>query len=202
MRDAAEGVLGLTIQYYVLIDMQGFSQLIDALGGIDITVAERVPLGSNHYDDGSPAPAIGYIEAGPQRMNGETALWYARSRYATTDYVRMARQREVQEAIIAQANPANVLTNFSGDREGRRTGGVDRHPAGHAEPLRRPGRPSPASFRWSRSTSCRPRSTSSTPTSTRSGPAWQEAVAPPRSGVRRLIGGQSTAKLAGSTRER
>ncbi len=113
MRDAAEGVTGLTIQYYVLIDMQGFSQLIDALGGIDITVAERVPLGSNHYDDGSPAPAIGYIEAGPQHMNGETALWYARSRYATTDYDRMARQREVQEAIIAQANPANVLTNFS-----------------------------------------------------------------------------------------
>jgi LCP family protein required for cell wall assembly len=113
MRDAAEGVTGLTIQYYVLIDMQGFSQLIDALGGIDITVAERVPLGSNQYDDGSQAPAIGYIEAGPQHMNGETALWYARSRYATTDYARMARQREVQEAIIAQANPANVLANFS-----------------------------------------------------------------------------------------
>ena len=112
MRDAAEGVLGLTIQYYVLIDMQGFSQLIDALGGIDVTVAERVPLGSNQYDDGSHAPAIGYIEAGPQHMNGETALWYARSRYGTTDYARMSRQREVQEAIIAQANPANVLTNF------------------------------------------------------------------------------------------
>jgi LCP family protein required for cell wall assembly len=113
MRDAAEGVTGLTIQYYVLIDMQGFSELIDALGGIDITVAERVPLGSNQYDDGSHAPAIGYIEAGPQHMDGATALWYARSRYATTDYSRMARQREVQEAIIAQANPANVLTNFS-----------------------------------------------------------------------------------------
>jgi LCP family protein required for cell wall assembly len=113
MRDAAEGVTGLTIQYYVLIDMQGFSELIDALGGIDITVSERVPLGSNQYDDGSHAPAIGYIEAGPQHMDGATALWYARSRYATTDYSRMARQREVQEAIIAQANPANVLTNFS-----------------------------------------------------------------------------------------
>jgi LCP family protein required for cell wall assembly len=112
MRDAVQAVLGLEIQYYVLIDMQGFSQLIDALGGVDIEVAERVPLGSNQYDDGSPAPAIGYIEAGPQRMSGETALWYARSRYGTTDYERMARQRQVQQAIIAQANPANVLANF------------------------------------------------------------------------------------------
>lgn len=113
MRDAVEGVLGIPLQYYVLIDMQGFAQLIDALGGVEITVDERLPIGSNNYDDGRKAPPAGYIEAGTQRMDGQTALWYARSRYATTDYARMARQRQVQEAILAQANPANVLANFS-----------------------------------------------------------------------------------------
>lgn len=114
MRDAAEGVLGIEIPYYVLIDMQGFADLIDALGGIDIDVAERLPIGSNTYDDGSPAPPIGYIEAGPQHMDGQTALWYARSRYGTNDYARMERQREVQEAVLRQFEPSNVLLRFQG----------------------------------------------------------------------------------------
>jgi polyisoprenyl-teichoic acid--peptidoglycan teichoic acid transferase len=113
-RDAVEGSLGIELQYYVLIDMQGFAQLIDALGGVDIEVAERLPYGSNNYDNGAPAPPIGYIEAGLQHMNGETALWYARSRYGSDDYERMARQRQVQEAILAQFEPANVLLKFQG----------------------------------------------------------------------------------------
>jgi LCP family protein required for cell wall assembly len=106
MRDAAEGVTNLQLQYYVLIDMQGFSDLIDALGGIDITVAEEVVLGKNGDNP------IGAIAAGPQHMDGATALWFARSRYDTTDYDRMARQRQVQEAMLDQFEPANVLTKF------------------------------------------------------------------------------------------
>ncbi len=106
MRDAVEGVTGLELQYYALIDMQGFSDLIDALGGIDITVAEAVTLGKN-----GDKP-IGVIAAGAQHMDGATALWYARSRYNTTDYARMERQRQVQQAMLAQFEPANVLTKF------------------------------------------------------------------------------------------
>ncbi|TXK16241.1 LCP family protein [Homoserinibacter sp. GY 40078] len=113
MRDAVEGVLGITLQYYVLIDMQGFADLIDALGGIDITVEDRVPIGANENLDGTHAEPVGYIEAGEQHMDGRRALAYARSRYATTDYARMERQRQVQEAILAQASPANVLTHFT-----------------------------------------------------------------------------------------
>jgi len=113
-RDAVEGSLGIELQYYVLIDMQGFAELIDALGGVDIDVAERLPYGANTYDNGAPAPPAGYIEAGLQHMNGETALWYARSRYGSTDYDRMARQRQVQEAVLAQFDPANVLLKFQG----------------------------------------------------------------------------------------
>lgn len=120
MRDAAEGVLGVEIPYYVLIDMQGFADLIDALGGVEIDVAERLPYGSNTYDDGTPAPPAGYIAAGLQRMDGQTALWYARSRYGTTDYERMARQRQVQEAILRQFEPANVLLKFQGVAEAGR----------------------------------------------------------------------------------
>jgi len=114
MRDAVEGVTGLRIPYYVLIDMEGFAGLVDALGGVEIEVAERIALGSNTFDDGRPAPPIGYIQAGLQRMDGATALWYARTRYGTTDYDRMARQRQVQEAILRQMDPATVLLKFQG----------------------------------------------------------------------------------------
>ena len=106
MRDAVEGVTGLTMQYYALIDMQGFSQLVDALGGVTIDVKTKVLIGMNGADP------IGSIPAGVQQMDGATALWYARSRYNVTDYDRMSRQRDVQEAILAQFEPANVLTKF------------------------------------------------------------------------------------------
>ncbi|TFB53965.1 LytR family transcriptional regulator [Cryobacterium tagatosivorans] len=108
MRDAAQGVTGLSIQYYVLIDMQGFTDLIDALGGVDINVKERLPIGGDEQFNG----VDGWVEPGQQHMNGYTALWYGRARHGTSDYDRMARQRVLQEAILKQFNPANVLTKF------------------------------------------------------------------------------------------
>jgi LCP family protein required for cell wall assembly len=111
-RDAAEGILGLTLQYYVLIDMQGFADLIDALGGVELTIADDVPYGANTYDDGSPAPPAGVIKAGTYVLPGWKALWYARSRYGTNDYIRMERQREVQEAMLRQFEPGNIVLKF------------------------------------------------------------------------------------------
>ena len=84
-KDAAEGILGIEIPYYVFVDMHGFAALVDALGGVDITVEERLPEGGGPAYDGQPAEewATGWIEAGPQHMDGDTAQWYARSRYTT-----------------------------------------------------------------------------------------------------------------------
>ncbi|MFT4229250.1 MAG: LCP family protein [Microbacterium sp.] len=113
MKDAAEGYLGITIPYYVLIDMHGFADLVDALGGVDITVTERLPTGAVHQeDDGTLSGVTGWIEVGEQHMDGETAMWYARSRYTTSDWDRMKRQRQLQEAILQQFTPTNVLTRF------------------------------------------------------------------------------------------
>jgi LCP family protein required for cell wall assembly len=112
MRDAVEGVLGIQVQYYVLIDMQGFSELIDALGGVTIDSPGRYPIGGEPDEDGVMQGVEGYIEPGVQVMNGYTALWYARSRYESSDYDRMARQRQLQEAILRQFEPANVLSKF------------------------------------------------------------------------------------------
>ena len=112
-KDAAEGILGIQIPYYVLLDMKGFADLVDALGGVDITVDERLPKGGPAYD-GQPVDdwAFGWIEPGAQHMDGDTAQWYARSRYTTSDFDRMRRQRQLQETILAQFTPQNVLAHF------------------------------------------------------------------------------------------
>lgn len=114
-KDAAEGILGISIPYHVFIDMHGFADLVDALGGVEITVKERLPEGPGPRYKGQPAEewATGWIEAGEQRMDGSTAQWYARSRYTTSDWDRMRRQRELQTAILAQASPSTVLTRFN-----------------------------------------------------------------------------------------
>jgi polyisoprenyl-teichoic acid--peptidoglycan teichoic acid transferase len=112
MRDAAEGITGLQIQYYVLIDMQGFSDLIDALGGVTMTVENRVPMGAGHDEEGNEVAITEWIEPGTQVLDGYHALWYARSRYETSDYDRMQRQAQLQEAMLQQFNPGNVLSKF------------------------------------------------------------------------------------------
>lgn len=113
-KDIAEGLLGIEIPYYVAIDMHGFAALVDALGGVEMDVTERLPEGPGPSYPGQPADewATGWIEPGEQHMNGETALWYARSRYTTSDFDRMQRQRELQQAVLEQATPQNLLARF------------------------------------------------------------------------------------------
>lgn len=112
--EAISGITGLTIKNYMLIDMDGFAQLIDALGGITMDVGGRVPIGGGTNEiTGEKNPIDGYIEPGVQHLDGFHALWFARSREGATDYEREARQRCVQAAMLKQLDPANVLTKFS-----------------------------------------------------------------------------------------
>lgn len=111
-KDAIEGITGLKIQSYVLVDMAGFKRLIDALGGITIDVKNRLPVGGQEDANGMPINVESWIEPGLQHMDGRTALWYARARHGSSDYDRMQRQRAVEDAMLAQMDPANVLTRF------------------------------------------------------------------------------------------
>ena len=102
--------LGLTIDYYVLVNLDGFSQLIDALGGITVNVNYYVPIGGE--------PTLGYlpdayIAPGPnQHMDGERALHYARGRFGLSDYQRMDRQRCMINAIVSAADPMTLLSRY------------------------------------------------------------------------------------------
>lgn len=114
MMDAAGGVLGLTIQGYVLVDMAGFSQLIDALGGITVNVGGWVPIsGDDVNGDGNHLPPTGWIAPGVQKLDGYQALWYARSRQWVLEYARSQRQQCIQAALLKQMDPATVLTKFN-----------------------------------------------------------------------------------------
>ncbi|HYP44455.1 MAG TPA: LCP family protein [Propionibacteriaceae bacterium] len=102
--------LGLNVDYYVLINLQGFTKLINALGGIRLNINTYIPIGGNTDRGIKPKE---YLEPGKnQLLNGRSALWYARGRYGSDDYARMDRQRCVINAIIEQANPTNMLARY------------------------------------------------------------------------------------------
>jgi len=105
--------LGLSLDYVVLVTLEGFETVIDALGGVTITVAERLPIGGLDADGNRIRPS-GYIAAGTQRMDGRTALAYVRSRSSGTDYDRVERQSCLLGAVARQVDLRTVLTRYSG----------------------------------------------------------------------------------------
>ena len=104
IRQAVEKVAGVNIDYVVAVDFESFINLIDTIGGIDVYVPReftetsqwgwefRVPKGINH-------------------MNSQTALYYARSRYSSSDFDRSRRQQDILMAIADKALSLKILSN-------------------------------------------------------------------------------------------
>lgn len=105
-KEGVEGITGLPINYYVMVNMRGFEKLVDAVGGIQLHVREDIPIG------GGAAGQTGTVEAGNRTLNGYEALWFARSRMSSDDYSRMARQKCVIDGMVRQLSPQTVLMNF------------------------------------------------------------------------------------------
>lgn len=103
---AIEQITGLKLNYYVLVDMNGFEQLVNALGGISMNIHQKIPFGS------VGSTPTGYIFPGKQTLDGNQALWYSRSRAWSSDYSRMARQKCLMNAMLHQVSPETVLTKF------------------------------------------------------------------------------------------
>jgi LCP family protein required for cell wall assembly len=102
--------LGLHIDYYVLVNLDGFSRLVDALGGITLNVNYYVPVNG---DTAKGALPDAYIAPGPdQHMSGTRALDFARGRFGLSDYLRMDRQRCVLQAIVDAADPVTLLSQY------------------------------------------------------------------------------------------
>lgn len=117
-KDVISAILGQPIHNTVIIDLKGFQQLVDAMGGIDINVQERVPMGGKTYTDAQGRSWLiegtenGWLEPGEQHLSGYQALWYARSRVTTDDFSRMRRQRCVVAAVVTQVDPLTMLQHY------------------------------------------------------------------------------------------
>ncbi len=98
-RRVAASLLGVEIPFYIALDYTGFEHLIDAIGGVTITVEKDM-----RYDDNRATPPLHIdIKAGTQRMDGKTALDYVRFRNDPAgDIGRIARQQKLIKAILAE----------------------------------------------------------------------------------------------------
>ncbi|MFN8077659.1 MAG: LCP family protein [Kineosporiaceae bacterium] len=113
--DAVEGIMGLRPDYYVMLNLAGFKEFVDAIGGVDVTVHKRLPIGGTGEDSRRRDYHVavgGWIEPGRQELDGYHALWFARSRWSSDDYDRMRRQRCVIAAAAQQADPLTLVRRF------------------------------------------------------------------------------------------
>ncbi|MGQ9548273.1 MAG: LCP family protein [Roseiflexus sp.] len=105
--ETVEQFLDLPIHYTAQINFDGFARVIDALGGVTIDVPRRI------VDDAYPTPDFGTVriefEPGPQRMDGERALIYARTRHADSDFGRAGRQQQVIRAVIDELHARGLV---------------------------------------------------------------------------------------------
>ena len=93
------------VRHYVRVDFDAFRAVVDAVGGIDVVVEERI------VDNAYPTEDYGTkrieIPAGPQHMDGERALQYVRSRHGASDFERAERQQKVMQALVRRlSSPA------------------------------------------------------------------------------------------------
>lgn len=115
LKAAIGELLGTRIHYFAAIDLLGLRQVIDTVGGVDITV-ER-PVADPAFSDPFGVIVGGfYIDAGTHRLDGATALAYVRSRMGAgdSDFTRAARQQQVLAAIADKLTAGNILVTLPG----------------------------------------------------------------------------------------
>lgn len=113
LAETTQDITGLTIQYYVMMDVAGMIKVIDLLGGIEVDVERAFtdymfPTVNNTYE-------TIHFDAGLQHMDGETAMKFARSRHAQSiegsDYYRARRQQKIVIAAVEKALSMDTLKN-------------------------------------------------------------------------------------------
>lgn len=110
--ETVESNVGVRIHHHVRVDFNAFVELVDRIGGIDITVEEEIH--DPKYPSHDPADPYGYdplhIEAGQHHFDGQMALRYARTRHSSGgDFDRAERQQEVIEAVFQKVTRLDML---------------------------------------------------------------------------------------------
>jgi LCP family protein required for cell wall assembly len=100
-------LLGIDIQYFALVDLEQFVQVVDAVGGVDIVVTAEIYDADYPNVDGTYS--VRDLQPGSYHMTGDQALYFARSRHGSDDFDRMSRQRCVLEALAEQTDRGTLL---------------------------------------------------------------------------------------------
>lgn len=101
---------GLQLDYFVVVNIDGIQQLVDAMGGVTVNINFPISRGSE-----GGCQTSGFLAKGPnQRLDGHDAMVYARSRCNDPlgDFGRMQRQSCLVNAVIKQANPTKMVTRY------------------------------------------------------------------------------------------
>jgi LCP family protein required for cell wall assembly len=111
LREVVEHMLGLHIDYYVLVDMRAFVALVEAVDGVDVYVKEALEAEVSPPSEGERWATVD-VQPGMNHLSGTEALAYARARKGSSDYVRMQRQRCLLRAVAGEADPFTLLRSF------------------------------------------------------------------------------------------
>lgn len=108
--ETVAATFGVPVRHYVRVDFDAFRAVVDAVGGIQVVVDERI------VDNAYPTEDYGTqrieIPAGPQHMDGERALQYVRSRHGASDFERAARQQKVMAALVRRMSAPGSWPRF------------------------------------------------------------------------------------------
>jgi LCP family protein required for cell wall assembly len=108
-KSSVENLLGIPIDYTVVMNFQGFVRMIDALGGVTIDVEKKMYY-SDPYDDNGGL----YIDLHPgvQKLNGKLAIQYVRYRDEEGDIGRVSRQQKFLKALLQEVSKPQVITKL------------------------------------------------------------------------------------------
>jgi LCP family protein required for cell wall assembly len=115
-RSTVESLFNVKIDYYAWVGLNGLVQVIDTLGGVDVTVQHPI-LDEAYPDDLDTQDPYAffrlYIPAGPQHLDGTTALQYVRSRHGDflSDFGRSQRQQQVLVAIKNRVQSMSAIAH-------------------------------------------------------------------------------------------
>lgn len=108
-KSSIENLLGIPIDYTVIVNFSGFVRMIDAIGGVTIDVEKPMKYADPYDDDGGL-----YIDlpAGSQKMNGKKAIEYVRYRDEEGDIGRVARQQKFLKALLQEFTNPQLITQL------------------------------------------------------------------------------------------
>lgn len=108
-KSSIENLLGIPIDYTVVMNFSGFTRMIDAIGGVTIDVDKRMYYSDPYDDDGGL-----YIDLHPgvQKLNGKTAIQYVRYRDEEGDIGRVARQQKFLKALLQEFTKPQIITKL------------------------------------------------------------------------------------------